>query len=76
MLEELREHGEFGDFIIYDKLVYGNSRKGIPQFSNYKIGFQITESFIENNPNSTIIEWTKLGSNEIISRSEYSDLLP
>lgn len=76
VLEELRVHGESRDFIIYDKLVYGNSRKDIPKFSNYKIGYQITESFIENNPNSTIIEWTKLGSDEIIRRSKYSNLLP
>ena len=76
VLEELKAHGESMDFIIYDKLVYGNSRKNIPKFSNYKIGYQITESYIEKNPNTSIIDWTKMDSDEIIRRSKYSDLLP
>ena len=73
MLEALSINGESMDFIIYDKLVNGNSRKDIPRFSNYKIGYQITESFIENNPDSSIIEWTKLDANKIIRGSKYKE---
>jgi len=73
VLEALSINGESMDFIIYDKLVNGNSRKDIPRFSNYKIGYQITESFIENNPDSSIIEWTKLDANKIIGGSKYKE---
>lgn len=73
VLEALSINGESMDFIIYDKLVNGNSRKDIPRFSNYKIGYQITESFIENNPDSSIIEWTKLDANKIIRGSKYKE---
>ncbi|MDI2589166.1 DUF2268 domain-containing putative Zn-dependent protease [Psychrobacillus sp. NEAU-3TGS] len=75
MLEELSLNGQSMNFVIYDKLAYGNSRKDIPSFSNYKIGYQITESFIENNPDISILEWTKKGAKEIVSGSKYSDLL-
>ena len=73
VLEELSINGESMDFIIYDKLVYGNSRKDIPRFSNYKIGYQITESFIENNPDSSILEWTKMDAKKIIRGSKYKE---
>ena len=76
VLEELSVNGESMDYIIYEKLVYGNSRKDIPRFSNYKIGYQITESFIENNPHSSLIEWTKLSAYELIRKSKYSHLIP
>lgn len=75
VLEELSVNGESMDFIIYDKLVYGNSRKDIPRFSNYKIGYQITGSFIENNSDISILEWTKKSAKEILKGSKYSDLL-
>ncbi|MFZ0578256.1 MAG: DUF2268 domain-containing putative Zn-dependent protease [Psychrobacillus psychrotolerans] len=76
VLEELSVNGRSMDFIIYNNLIYGNSRKDIPRWSNYKIGYLITESFIENNPNISILEWTKIGARGIIKDSKYSDLLP
>ncbi|QEY22195.1 hypothetical protein D0S48_16815 [Psychrobacillus sp. AK 1817] len=75
VLEELSVYGKSMDFIIYDKLVYGNKRKDIPRFSNYKIGYLITESYIENNPDISILEWTKKGAKEIVAGSKYSALL-
>lgn len=76
VLEELSVNGKSMDFNIYNNLIYGNSRKDIPRWSNYKIGYLITESYIENNPDSSILEWTKVGARGIIKGSYYSDLLP
>lgn len=76
VLEELSVNGESMDFNIYEKLIYGNNRKDIPRLSNYKIGYQITESYIENNPDMSILEWTKKGAKEIVVGSKYSALLP
>ncbi|GGA15515.1 DUF2268 domain-containing putative Zn-dependent protease [Psychrobacillus lasiicapitis] len=75
VLEELSLNGQSMNFVIYDKLVYGNPRKDIPSFSNYKIGYQITENFIENNPDISTLEWTKKSAKEIVMGSKYSDLL-
>ncbi|ALC85560.1 hypothetical protein AM499_06800 [Bacillus sp. FJAT-22090] len=75
VLEEISVNGESMDFSIYNNLVYGNTRKEIPKFSNYKIGYQINESFIDNNPDISILEWTKKSAKEILKGSKYSDLL-
>lgn len=75
VLEELSVNGESMDYIIYEKLVFGNSRKHIPGFSNYKIGYLLTESYIKNNPDISILEWTKKDAKEIVAGSKYSALL-
>ena len=75
VLEELSVNGQSMDFIIYNNLIYGNSRKDIPRWSNYKIGYLITESFIKNNPDMSILEWTKVTAKEIVKGSKYSNLL-
>ena len=49
--------------------------KRFSRWSNYKIGYQITQSFIENNPELSIPEWTKLDSKEIVKDSAYSNLI-
>lgn len=73
--EELSINGNSTDNKIYNHFVYGNPAKDIPRWSNYKIGYQITESFIENNPDISILEWTKMEAKGIVKRSKYSNLL-
>ncbi len=51
------------------KLHLGSKKDGIPKWSNYKIGFQIMESFLSNNPDITVDEWTLLPADKIIEDS-------
>lgn len=73
VLEELRVNADSTDWKIYNDFFMGNYAKGIPGWSNYKIGYQITESFIENNPNRSVEEWTKMEAKEIVKNSKYTD---
>lgn len=51
----------------------GNRRKDIPKWTKYKIGFQIMKSFIEENPDVSIEEWTHMPAEEIFLSSKYKD---
>ncbi|MFT4416042.1 DUF2268 domain-containing protein [Fredinandcohnia humi] len=61
------------DQAIIDDYHNGNSIKGIPTWSKNKIGYQIMNSFLENNPTTSIHDWTKLSGEEILLNSKYSD---
>ncbi|RKQ12427.1 hypothetical protein D8M05_18305 [Oceanobacillus bengalensis] len=74
-MEELKANVESTEPSIYNDFSSGNPTKELPLWSNYKIVYQITESFIENNPDTTILEWTKLDANELVKDSKYSNLL-
>ncbi|ALX48455.1 DUF2268 domain-containing protein [Lentibacillus amyloliquefaciens] len=74
VLEELSTHAESTDQNIFNDFSRGNPAKDIPRWSNYKIGYQITESFIENNPDTIITDWTKLDAKEVVEGSGYSEL--
>ncbi|MCM3720055.1 DUF2268 domain-containing protein [Fictibacillus phosphorivorans] len=75
VIDEIRENNDSFDMHIYNGLFDGDPSKGIPRWSNYKIGYKITQSFIKNNPDVSIDEWTKLDYNEILKGSDYSHLL-
>ncbi|RLL48446.1 hypothetical protein D8M04_04075 [Oceanobacillus piezotolerans] len=75
VLEELAANYESTDRNIYNNFTYGNPAKDIPRWSDYKIGYQITESFIQNNPDTKILDWTKMDAKELVKASEYSDLI-
>ncbi|MCP3742382.1 DUF2268 domain-containing protein [Rossellomorea sp. BNER] len=75
VLDELRENANSTTLNIYYDFVIGNSSKGIPMWANYIVGHKITQSYVENNPEVSIEEWTKLGAKEILQGSEYRDLL-
>ena len=77
ILEELRAdaNSTSTSFKIYNKYFKGNSTKGIPLWSNYKIGYQIMQSYLEMNPNVPILDWTRLLSKDILQDSEYNQLL-
>ncbi|WHX28088.1 DUF2268 domain-containing putative Zn-dependent protease [Virgibacillus halodenitrificans] len=58
---------------IQDEFFLGNTGKGLPQWANYKIGNKIMDSFIEENPNITIDDWTDMPANEILEKSKYAE---
>lgn len=45
----------------------------IPQWSNYKIGYQIMQEFLKNNPDVSIEQWTSMDSDEILEKSNFND---
>ena len=49
----------------------GNARKGIPTWSKYKIGYQIMKSFLDENPDVTLEDWTRMTAKDIYSKSAY-----
>lgn len=51
----------------------GNYSLGIPYWSDYKIGYQIMQDFIHNNPDVSIEEWTKMKADEILELSKFED---
>ncbi|WP_142354015.1 DUF2268 domain-containing protein [Fredinandcohnia onubensis] len=60
------------DSLINDDY-FGNPNKGIPHWTNYKIGYQIVNSFLEKNPTTPVRDWTLLSAEEILSNSKYGD---
>lgn len=44
----------------------------IPKWSDYKIGYQIMQDFLQKNPDIPIKEWTFMDSDEILKRSRFS----
>jgi uncharacterized protein YjaZ len=50
----------------------GNPYYGIPQWATYKIGNQVMQSFLEENPNLSIEEWTKMPESDIFLKSKYN----
>lgn len=75
VLEELRENADSTSIKIYKDFFNGNSAKGIPLWSDYKVGYQITQSYIENNPDASISRWTRLHSKDLLQGSEYYNLI-
>lgn len=51
----------------------GNQDMNIPYWSNYKIGYQIMQDFIKNNPDVSIEEWTKMWATEILEKSRFEE---
>lgn len=60
------------DMNLWEEFLNGNPSKGIEYWSNYKIGYQIMKSFLEENPEVSILEWTKLPAEDIFLKSEYT----
>ncbi|WP_416728575.1 DUF2268 domain-containing protein [Fictibacillus sp. JL2B1089] len=60
---------------LYNEFFDGNAGKNIPKWSNYKVGFQMTKSYLENHPHLSIEEWTKLDAEQIVQGSKYHHIL-
>ncbi|MGE6486877.1 DUF2268 domain-containing protein [Paenisporosarcina sp. NPDC076898] len=67
------ENRDSTDLELWYEFFNGNPAKGLPQWSNYKIGYQIMESFQKENPDVSLEEWTKLPGEEILLMSKYKD---
>jgi uncharacterized protein YjaZ len=72
VVKELMEIGDSSDPRLHLGLRSGNPSKGIPQWANYKIGFEIVQSYIENHPEVSVGKWTSMHEQEIIAGSEYA----
>ncbi|REK76870.1 DUF2268 domain-containing protein [Paenibacillus paeoniae] len=75
ILEEISEHKDSTDQFLYQTLFSGNDNKGIPRWSNYKIGYSIMQNYLEKNSNLSFDEWTSLDPITILQGSDYRDLL-
>ncbi|QUW23038.1 hypothetical protein JSQ81_05560 [Sporosarcina sp. Marseille-Q4063] len=75
ILEKLNKIHDSTNYEDYDDFLYDNSTIAIPMWADYKIGYKITESFINKNPNTPIPEWTKMDAKELVKKSDYSNLL-
>ena len=75
VLDEIKGHRGSPTAVLFGDLFDGNYNKGIPRWANYKIGYTIMQSFLTNNPDMTIDEWTRLHYTEIVQGSQYSDFL-
>ncbi|WP_161493892.1 DUF2268 domain-containing putative Zn-dependent protease [Virgibacillus necropolis] len=56
---------------IKDRFFFGDSSKNVPKWAKYKTGNKIMESFIEENPNVSIANWTDMRADEILMKSKY-----
>jgi uncharacterized protein YjaZ len=72
VVKELMEIGDSSDPRLHLGLRSGNPSKGIPQWANYKIGFEIVQSYIENHPEVSVGKWTSMHEQEIIAGSEFA----
>lgn len=70
VLEYIKEYKNSYDQDHLTNLHLGSRIDGLPQWSNYKIGFQIMENFIMQHPDMTVEEWTVLRADEIMKGTE------
>ncbi|WP_404818370.1 hypothetical protein [Rossellomorea marisflavi] len=42
-------------------------------WSNYRVGLQIMDAFLEKNPEVPIPEWTSMTTAEILERGKYAE---
>ena len=47
--------------------------KEIPFLSVYSMGYRIMQEFFKNNPEVSLMEWTDMEPNEILSKSKYAE---
>lgn len=47
--------------------------KEIPFLSVYSMGYRIMQEFLKNNPEVSLMEWTDMEPNEILSKSKYEE---
>lgn len=49
----------------------GNQWKGIPQWSKYRIGYQIMKAFRTEYSHMTVEEWTRMPAKEVLDKSNF-----
>lgn len=58
------------DDVVINDLMFGSS-EDLPSSAGYYLGFRILESYIENNPDVGVEEWTLLSGDQILNASGY-----
>ncbi len=61
------------DYEVWTDFFYGNRGKGILPLSNYKIGYEIMESFLIENPDVSLEEWTQMPAEDIYAKSNFKE---
>lgn len=69
----ISENPDTFDQDLYEEIFIGSREKKIPMWSNYRVGLQIMDAFLQKNPNVPIPEWTSMTTNEILERGKYSE---
>lgn len=63
------ENLDSADYEVWADFFYGNRSKGILPWTNYKIGYEIMESFLMENPDVSLEEWTQMSVKDIYAKS-------
>ncbi|MCA1054260.1 DUF2268 domain-containing protein [Rossellomorea aquimaris] len=63
------------DLKEYQTLFAGVPSKGIPLWSNYRIGFEIMQDYLSSHPDMTPKEWVLTSSKETLENSPYKEAL-
>ena len=63
------ENLDSDDYEIWEDFYVGNESKGILPWTNYIIGYQIMESFLIENPDVSLEEWTRMPAKDIYTKS-------
>ncbi|ART75434.1 DUF2268 domain-containing putative Zn-dependent protease [Sutcliffiella horikoshii] len=58
----------------YSVLNNGSISKELPSWSNYRMGYQIMQEYLEKNPGLPVEEWTVLKAVEIIEELEFESI--
>ncbi|GEM_PF-1926742 len=69
----LRDQAESTDPQLQQLFFMGDGTRGLPRWTNYRMGNKIMDSFIERNPDISIAVWTDLPAAEILTRSKYGE---
>ncbi|MCM2587901.1 DUF2268 domain-containing putative Zn-dependent protease [Rossellomorea marisflavi] len=69
----ISENPDIFDQELYDETFFGSREKKIPMWSNYRVGLQIMDAFLQKNPDVSIPEWTSMNTNEILERGKYAE---
>ncbi|MCA0987391.1 DUF2268 domain-containing protein [Guptibacillus algicola] len=75
VIDEVKQHASSTSATTYSEFLYGNPAKDIPVWSIYKLGYPIMKSYIENTPDISVENWSDKNTTEIITDSDYSQLL-
>lgn len=70
-LEKLTDTFDSTLLMEYDDFLFGNSSANIPKWANYKIGYKIVENFLEQNPDTSVLEWTTMDADELVKQTDY-----
>ncbi|MBU5437400.1 DUF2268 domain-containing protein [Tissierella sp. MSJ-40] len=60
------------DYDYYSKVMFGDYLE-FPRNAGYKIGYNIMQGFIKNNPDVSIEDWTSMDAKEILEKSGYEE---